>query len=370
MSGTMVERRDQVFTTFFSLRVFSASTFSRKWPSTNGPFFRERATYSSTRRKRPHWACRTFLNPRTGPGTRCDFGQNGQTKRVPCAFGVRSTMTVQPGLHSLYSTGSSGTICDLRNGSTGLATGFAATRFTTRFAGRTRRFAAALRPADRFVRIARILFCSLPQLSVHRGISRLSSLPTNFKLLATLHNVLICTLVVARLFAQRRESPGRLRMIALYAAFSTAVRMVNRVHRHTANGRTNTAPTRTACFAEVLVFMVEVADLANRGHAIHGKLPNFSRGQLDQRNVALFAEQLRRSSRRTNDLSTTSRIQLEVVNHRARRNFPEECRHHRRWKPSLRLPAQPAEGCSACRHRHSARAPSLRCDSGRTRSRQ
>ena len=66
-------------------------------------------------------------------------------------------MTVQPGLHSLYSAGSSGTIFDLRNGRTGLATGFAATRFTAaRFAGRARRFAADLRAADRFVRIARI----------------------------------------------------------------------------------------------------------------------------------------------------------------------------------------------------------------------
>src|SRR5215471_5628137 len=43
MSGTIVERRDQVFTTFFSLRVFSPSTFSRRCPSTNGPFFNERA---------------------------------------------------------------------------------------------------------------------------------------------------------------------------------------------------------------------------------------------------------------------------------------------------------------------------------------
>src|SRR5579872_3845226 len=42
-SGTIVERRDHVFTTFFSLRVFSASTFTRRWPSTNGPFFSERA---------------------------------------------------------------------------------------------------------------------------------------------------------------------------------------------------------------------------------------------------------------------------------------------------------------------------------------
>jgi len=43
ISGTIVERRDQVFTTFFSFRVFSPSTFSRRWPSTNGPFFSERA---------------------------------------------------------------------------------------------------------------------------------------------------------------------------------------------------------------------------------------------------------------------------------------------------------------------------------------
>src|SRR5262249_31163604 len=43
MAGTIVERRDQVFTTFFSLRVFSLSTFSRRCPSTNGPFLSERA---------------------------------------------------------------------------------------------------------------------------------------------------------------------------------------------------------------------------------------------------------------------------------------------------------------------------------------
>src|SRR5262245_43243830 len=43
ISGTIVERRDQVFTTFFSLRVFSPSTLSRRCPSTNGPFLSERA---------------------------------------------------------------------------------------------------------------------------------------------------------------------------------------------------------------------------------------------------------------------------------------------------------------------------------------
>src|SRR5271157_5616042 len=46
MSGTIVERRDHVFRTFFSLRAFSASTFSLRWPSTNGPFLVERAIAS------------------------------------------------------------------------------------------------------------------------------------------------------------------------------------------------------------------------------------------------------------------------------------------------------------------------------------
>src|SRR6266436_3663924 len=46
MSGTIVERRDHVFTTFFSFRAFKPSTFSRRWPSTNGPFFSERAIAS------------------------------------------------------------------------------------------------------------------------------------------------------------------------------------------------------------------------------------------------------------------------------------------------------------------------------------
>ena len=45
ISGTTVERRDQVLTTRFSLAAFIASTFSRRWVSTNGPFLSERLIY-------------------------------------------------------------------------------------------------------------------------------------------------------------------------------------------------------------------------------------------------------------------------------------------------------------------------------------
>jgi hypothetical protein len=59
-------------------------------------------SYSSTRRSFTHCARRTLLNPRTGPETRCDNGQKGQTNRVPCAFGILSTMTAQPDRHNRY----------------------------------------------------------------------------------------------------------------------------------------------------------------------------------------------------------------------------------------------------------------------------
>src|SRR5450759_529856 len=43
ISGIIVERRDHVRSTFFSLRAFMASTFVARYASTNGPFFVERA---------------------------------------------------------------------------------------------------------------------------------------------------------------------------------------------------------------------------------------------------------------------------------------------------------------------------------------
>src|SRR5438445_4870341 len=50
--------------------------------------------------------------PRTGPETRCEFGQNGHTNRVPCWLGCFSTRTAHPGLQNRKSTGSSGTGCN------------------------------------------------------------------------------------------------------------------------------------------------------------------------------------------------------------------------------------------------------------------
>src|SRR5580700_2033908 len=52
ISGMMVERRDQVRSTFFSLREFMPSTRVCRKPSTNGPFFVERAIKFSSQFRR------------------------------------------------------------------------------------------------------------------------------------------------------------------------------------------------------------------------------------------------------------------------------------------------------------------------------
>jgi len=111
--------------------------------------------------------------------------------------------------------------------------------------------------------------------------------------MSALDNVLVGTLVMPGLLAQCRESPGRLRMIALHAPFAAAVRVIHRIHGHAANRGPNAAPARPPGLSEGFVLMVEIAHLANRGHAIHGKLANFARRQLHQRDFAFLAQQLR-----------------------------------------------------------------------------
>ena len=60
--------------------------------------------------------------------------------------------------------------------------------------------------------------------------------------LAALNDVLVGTFVVSRLRAQRGKSPRGLRVIALHAPLTTAVRMVHRIHGHTAYRRSPSMP--------------------------------------------------------------------------------------------------------------------------------
>src|SRR5215468_5341789 len=92
ISGTIVDRRDHVFTTFFSFREFSPSTFSRRCPSTNGPFLSERAIASLLlyAAQPPPLGVPHLLKPahRTGHtmGLRTERANEARTQRVRYAF--------------------------------------------------------------------------------------------------------------------------------------------------------------------------------------------------------------------------------------------------------------------------------------------
>src|SRR5450432_2419444 len=83
------------------------------------------------------------------------------------------------------------------------------------------------------------------------------------------HNKLIRTLVVTRLVAACRLTPRRHRMTAAAGfAFTTAVRVIHRVHGHTAVMRLFAQPAVASRLADGNVFVIGISDLPDGGHAI------------------------------------------------------------------------------------------------------
>src|SRR3954468_24063245 len=91
--------------------------------------------------------------------------------------------------------------------------------------------------------------------------------------------------------AHGRLAPRRLGRHARRAlALTTAVRMVARVHDDAADFRPTAHVARPAGLAEVLILVIEVADLADRGHALDAHAPDLARGQADLRVLAFLGE--------------------------------------------------------------------------------
>ncbi len=66
-------------------------------------------------------------------------------------------------------------------------------------------------------------------------------------------------------------------MITLYAAFTTTVRVIDRIHGHAAVGRTLAQPASFAGLAVGDVLVIEIADLSDGRHATQRKLSDFAR---------------------------------------------------------------------------------------------
>src|ERR1700687_1277916 len=130
-------------------------------------------------------------------------------------------------------------------------------------------------------------------------------------------------LLLARLVSLRRHPPRRLRMVSFRLALATAVRMVNRVHRDSADVAALTQPSGPSRLANRDIFVVEVADLADSGAALRLHHPLLTRGQLEQRHLALFRHQLRLSARAARELRARTGLHLDRMDDRADRNIFE-----------------------------------------------
>src|SRR4029079_5925979 len=99
-------------------------------------------------------------------------------------------------------------------------------------------------------------------------------------------------------------------------SFATAVRMVARVSDHPTDLRALAHVPGAAGLAEVLVLVVEVADLADGGHAAERAAPHLAARGPDPRQLALLGQQLRGDAGGADDLAALAGDQLDVVDGR------------------------------------------------------
>src|SRR6266545_6159303 len=91
-------------------------------------------------------------------------------------------------------------------------------------------------------------------------------------------------------------------------AFAAAERMIDRVHRDAAHVRSLPEPAAAAGFANRDVLVIEIADLADRGEALHVDLADLARRHLDRRVGAFLRHELHRRSGAASDLTAFSRL--------------------------------------------------------------
>ena len=103
-------------------------------------------------------------------------------------------------------------------------------------------------------------------------------------------------------------------------AFAAAVRVIDRVHRNAAVVRALAQPALASGLTQRNVFVIAVADHADRRHAVGRNAPHFARRQLQQRHRAFARNQLRLRAGRTRHLRALARPQFDVVDDGAGRN--------------------------------------------------
>src|SRR3712207_63122 len=106
-------------------------------------------------------------------------------------------------------------------------------------------------------------------------------------------------------------------------ALTTTVRVVDRVHDDTTDGRALALPPHAAGLAPVDVRLLGVADLADRGAAAHVDEPHLARGHAERGAAALTGDQLGRVAGGAGDLRAAAGTQLHAVDRRTDRDVAQ-----------------------------------------------
>src|SRR5690625_709237 len=131
-------------------------------------------------------------------------------------------------------------------------------------------------------------------------------------------------LVLPRPRALGRPTPGRDRMATTAGpAFTTTMRVIDRVHGDAANRRARAQQAHPSGLAEILVGIVGVRDRADCRHAFLADNTELARGQPKLCIPAIAADKLRIAARSARDLTATAGLQLDIVDDRANRHAGE-----------------------------------------------
>src|SRR6476661_1649830 len=98
---------------------------------------------------------------------------------------------------------------------------------------------------------------------------------------------------------------------------TTTVRVVDRVHRDTTDGRALALPAHPAGLTPVDVGLLGVADLADGGAAAHVDVADFAGRHAQLRVRPVLGHQLHAGARRTRDLGAATGAELDRVDHGA-----------------------------------------------------
>src|SRR5207245_541626 len=118
--------------------------------------------------------------------------------------------------------------------------------------------------------------------------------------------------------AERRHAPRSDRVTAaLRLALTTAVRVVDRVHRRAAHRRALAEPAAAAGLADRHVLMLDVADLPHGRAAGEQHAAHLARGETQSRVTAVLRDELHTGAGGASQLAALGRLELDVVDERA-----------------------------------------------------